>query len=132
MKVTGEEQVMSTCLPMTRPAKELFKPDAPAGLTLVEINPNAAAIVPRAEHLHRANGTSPRASRRGSQFISIGSAPEMLRLCEYRSRRITQFALDRPGSHYRAFNQIKGQHVAAALKSGEPIAGRDYRVYTLK
>jgi hypothetical protein len=31
---------------MTRPAKELFKPDAPAGLTLVEINPNASAIVP--------------------------------------------------------------------------------------
>jgi hypothetical protein len=32
----------------------------------------------------------------------------------------------------RAFNQIKGQHVAAALISEEPIAGRDYRVYTLK
>ena len=32
----------------------------------------------------------------------------------------------------RAFNQIKGQHVAAALKSEEPFAGKDYRVYTLK
>jgi hypothetical protein len=31
-----------------------------------------------------------------------------------------------------AFNNIKGEHVTAALKAAAPLGGRDYRVYTLE